>query len=627
MIDLTGANLVAYLLRVIRDIVERNPRFKNTLGSVTFPANTIIAWKDVWVSIRNVTTSGTRLSPNYFMCTQQGRAILAKVSDKPGQLVEWVREVDKTRQTPEAGVYYVNVDFFDEQSNDIGLTCQQFKWLEGKVVEAEGSQVFFRAGIIDPVTSQPVDLNTLIAVDQNNATVQYEAFNQLYGGFMNLLTPVVTLTLKFSNGTPLVPNVDYWFQRSMTYTICDKTLGGTELISLPRNPDPPAWDDTTAYTIGQTVLYQGYKYVCVVANTNKPPLDYPNQSDPTTYWTSYNVASSQPYVSYKIYDQDGYVLRPNTDYATYGNGFIQLATWSPAGSTLYCDAVVKLDPTVVSATNPENIIPINLGPNEVLAPGQVFIHTTNGDYPNQTAVNGEITLPQLLAPGQWCRWEVRIEEPQVRCSAKKWELNSLVIVDPATIQYKQPPTPQGSQPLPPVQISAGEPLLDANGKQQYFLPGLHLAVGDQVIVGDQVAVIVSPTLTETYEVFGSKENIGFTLEVKANDLQTASDLAEMLKQQLLILGRENAEADGLTVFEATRDFQGVQRDASATAPSYVYTVSVSASADWKVFVPLVTRMVQYEITDTIANPDFQGKLQMANRMQALGATQFIPSYK
>ena len=170
-----------------------------------------------------------------------------------------------------------------------------------------------------------------------------------------------------------------------------------------------------------------------------------------------------------------------------------------------------------------------------------------------------------------------------------------------------------------MQVSAGIPLL-ADSKQQYILPGLQLAIGDNVVVGDQVAIIVSPTLTETYEVFGSKENITFTLEVKANDLQTASDLAESLKQELLILGRENAEADGLTIFEATRSFEGTNRDPSATAPSYVYRINVSASADWKVYVPLITRMVRYEIIGSATT------LKLANRVQALGSNVFMPNY-
>ena len=115
-------------------------------------------------------------------------------------------------------------------------------------------------------------------------------------------------------------------------------------------------------------------------------------------------------------------------------------------------------------------------------------------------------------------------------------------------------------------------------------------------------------MTETYEVFGSKENLSFTLEVKANDLQTASDIGEMLKREMLILRRINTEADGLTIFEMTRGFVGQARDLSATAPSYVYTINVTASADWKVYVPLVTRLVNLEITGVPAQTDFLGKL-------------------
>ena len=617
ILDLTGANLVAYIIRIVRDIVEKNPRFKNTLGTVTFPSNTHIKWNDTQVIIRNVTTAGTRLSFDYFLCTQQGRAILAKVRDKPGQLVEWVRETDKTRRTPAAGVYYLNVDYFNEQTNDIGLTCQYFRWEEGKIVNAAGSQVFFRPGI-------DVTLLSMSDLETGNP-VQFAGFNQTNGAFANLLTPVSKLVCTWTNslfapvwnpdityatgatvtyaatvwkaaisnvgqlpgpdtvwipyaalspdipnplaGQTLVPLADYWYERQQTVTICQKTLGGSELVSIPAN------------------------------------------------------------LGFTITDQDGYVLRPNLDYTMYGSNFIQLAAWSPSGSVLYCNAVTKLNPMVTSGTNPENILRIGLQPDEILAPGQAFIHTTAGDFTGLTAESdGTIILSQLLQPGEYCHWEVRIETPQVKASAKKWELNSLIVVDPNTIQFKQPPAAQGEPQPASVQVSAGSPLL-ANGQQRYFLPGLVLAVGDQVIVGDQAAIVVSPTLTETYEVFGSKENISFTLEVKSNDLQTSSDLSEMLKQQLLILGRENCEADGLTVFEATRDFQGAARDPSATAPSYIYTVGVTASADWKVYVPLITRLVRYEITNTPSNPGFQGKLQMASRLKALGAAQFIPNYR
>ena len=346
-----------------------------------------------------------------------------------------------------------------------------------------------------------------------------------------------------------------------------------------------------------------------------------------------------PYYSVAITDQDGYELRRGIDYNFQGPQWIALAPNGPR-STIYANMVVKQDPSSVVGTMPENVLQVGMTGPETLAPNQVFIHTTQGNFTNPTVnSDGTLTLPQLLQPGDWLRWEVRVDSGQLKAKAKKWELNSLVQVDPLTITYSKPGPDGTMHPLPAkwveaadptdlagvVQTSAGQPLL-VGGDQQLILPGLRLAVGDNVVVGDQCAIIVSPTLTETYEVFGSKENLSFTLEVKANDLQTASDLSEMIKRELLITRRTNTEADGLTIFEATRSFVGQARDPSATAPTYIYTVSVSASADWKVYVPLVTRLVSLEIIEQETQTDFQGKLQMAPRMEAFGSASFIPSY-
>lgn len=575
MLDLTGGNLVAYLLRILRDAVERHPRFKNTLGNVTFPSNTHIRWGDVQIIIQSVTTSGNRLSFDYFMCTQIGRAILAKVTDKSGQFVEWVREIDPTHLTPDPGVYYLNVDFFNDQTRELGLTGQKFKWVEGRITNAVGSVVYFRPSI---------DVTTLAMYDgpvfSGTTAVQFKGFNQSLGSFAYLLSPVTNLSV-LQSGTPLVPFTDYWYQRPLTTVICQTTLGGSEILSIPN-----------------------------------------------------------PYISINFTDQNGYVLRPNSDYTFYANGFIKLASYSPPGSTIYANAIVQADPSQVVGTNSENIFQIGLQPGENLAADQVFIQSTAGNF-NNVPVNtdGTITLPTLLQPGECATWEARIETPQVKLRAKKWELNSMTIVDPTTITYAKPNATGDLQAITNawvqsadptelkgvVQTSAGTAAL-ANGAEQYFLPGLQCAIGDQVVVGDQVAILVSPTATETYEVYGSKENLTFNLEVKANDLQTASDLSEMLKQQMLIMGRENAEADGLTIFEVTRSFQGQARDLSGTAPAYVYTIGVTASADWKVFVPKITRLVKYEIINNPVESNFQGKIQMVNRVAVFGSTQFVTSY-
>src|SRR5277367_5631295 len=128
MIDLTGASLVAYLLRIIRDVAGRHPRYRKALGEVTFSTGTprtpsnLIQFGDVQVIIKEVSGEGNALSPDYFMNTQHGRAILAKVEDKEGLFIEFVREIDPGYNVLDPGVYYMNVDNVEEQTREVLLT-------------------------------------------------------------------------------------------------------------------------------------------------------------------------------------------------------------------------------------------------------------------------------------------------------------------------------------------------------------------------------------------------------------------------------------------------------------------------------------------------------------------------
>ena len=142
MLDLTGASLISYLRRIIEDAISRSPRFRRTLGKVTTQYSNILQFQDAQVTIKDVASAGNRLSPDYFLCKTYGRAILAKVQDHEGQFVEWLQEIDPTRATPPPGVYYLNVDSVDEQTNDVRLGVQTYQWTEGKVVNAQGSVAY-----------------------------------------------------------------------------------------------------------------------------------------------------------------------------------------------------------------------------------------------------------------------------------------------------------------------------------------------------------------------------------------------------------------------------------------------------------------------------------------------------
>ena len=551
MLDLTGGNLVAYILRIVKDSVSSNPRFRNTLGDVTFQNNQMVQWGNVQVVIKNISASGTRLSSDYFMFTLHGRVTVAKVGDKQGAFIEWPLEIDKTRQTPTPGVYYLQVDYTDEKTQQVDLTLQSYKWTQGKLKNAQGSVVYFNPAL-------NLDLTTLVATEvETGNPVQMEYFNSSINPFAYVLTPCQTLVFTLPNGSTLNQNgTDYWYQRYTDVVICESTVGGPELMNI-----------------------------------------------------------AVPFVSATFSDQDGYQLRLNQDYIWQGPDWIKVAQWTPVGDQITAHLLQKIAPSFAAATNPENIVNIGLtqGSN-TLVEDQVFFHTTAGDFPGLPVnSDGTITLPQLLTPGQWLRWEARIDTGVTTIRGKKYVMNGFqqTIIDP---KYPTDPSkrtiyldPTTQQPVDP-------------------LPGLWLAIGDWVVAGDQVAVIVNPEVTETYEVFGSKDNISFTLECKANDLQTASDLAEVIKRELLIFKRENMERDGVTILEAPREFSSAQRDISGVNPTFSSTQTFSGLADWKVFMPLVTRMAAFELNDTVYSGDFLGKVQLPQRIKALGATMFLSSY-
>jgi hypothetical protein len=297
---------------------------------------------------------------------------------------------------------------------------------------------------------------------------------------------------------------------------------------------------------------------------------------------------------FSIIDQDGYELRNNIDFQFVSPSLIQLSQWAPIGSTLTGTFTAPADPIITPVVASENLLPVPLlSADESVAVGQVVLRSSFG--PVYTATNlvvagdGSVWLKNLLQPGEKIIWEVRIDSGQSSVVAKK--------------------------------LSANKNIID----------GLTIGIGDMVNVGDQCAIMVSPNLTETYEVYGSKENVSFEIRVKANDRLTASDISSMIRSHLLVQGRQNMEANGLTIFEISRASMTEQKDLSGVTPSTTFTLNVLAAADWEYYLPLITRIgyfnikISYGEVDSLST-DFPGKPVIMPRLTTLGAAQFVPYY-
>lgn len=522
MLDLTGENLVTYILRELKDIVSRNPRFRNLGGDAIITTPNLIAWNDLQVEVGTIQASGNRLSPDYFMCTQHGHAILAKLENKNGTFIEWVQELRNTEDTlgslnfPVPGVYYLNVDSVNEGTREVGLTMETYRWANGIVGPAEGSGIYFASNIDVPFVT-PTDPSIEFVI---KGSVMY----------ITSYTTQQPLQLQTPAG-PLTPNVDFWYERRVTEVLTESTTTGTQDV---------------------TILGEGFSKLV-------------------------------------IEDQNEYELRDGTDFQWSSDSRLRLGQYTPPGSTLTATYTVRVDPSTTSVVRDENKLPMTVAPGEALAEGQIYGFTSLGHSFTETdlvvAGDGTVWLKRPLEMGEVLTWEARINAGESTIKAKKLAQNPQII------------------------------------------PGLMIGIGDEVEVDDQCVILVSPDLTETYEVYGSKENITFNINIRANDRLTASDIATSIRSHLLVRDRFEMESNGLTVFEISKSSAIEQKGNSGVATTTTYTLTVSAAADWELYLPLTTRIGSIDVDIQFqASANWPSNPSIVPRMSVLGKTQFVPQY-
>jgi hypothetical protein len=627
VLDLTGANLASYILRTCRDVVSSNPRFRQSLGDVAVFSNNKVSFGDAQIIVKNVTAAGTRLSPDYFMFTQRGRALVAKVADKAGTFLEWIIPIPDGHSWKliDPGVYYLNVNSVNEQTREVSLNMKKYEWREGGIWNAAGSYIYFNATIntSDIVVTDAVTGDVLVP----GTDYLVLPWGILLQSFINY--PIITLG---SGGTTLTPYADFWYQRPATINL-GSSIGGKQLFSLEGT-----WAKLQITDINGYVLRPNSDYtftppsVIRTASWNPPgadliatglrimspvtPLGFASgvlnsisatdvlfgsisfQIGTGTVYTVYVGAAPNSPPANSFYTGSlqntlaDLAATINTNTATLkvnaaigtnlSTGFPTLTIAENVGVSGSLTIISVISAFTTSAIHPENTLQFSLSSGESLALGQVFVNTSAES--NLTLVveeDGTVTLPSPLQPGQNMHYEVRIDTgPETQLTVYKRALSDIIV------------------------------------------PGFRIALGDSVVVGDQVAIIVSPHICETYDVYGSKDNVNFVLDIKANDYATASEVSELIKQTLLITRRTVMEMDGVTIFEAAREIQGEARDDSGTATRYIATLSVSAMCDWKVFIPLVTRIAAIDVNEVPFYSNYSTKLSIIPRYSEFGVQQF-----
>ena len=293
----------------------------------------------------------------------------------------------------------------------------------------------------------------------------------------------------------------------------------------------------------------------------------------------------EDWISFKIMDQDEVEMRQGQDWEWDGEGTVRFAAWVLRG-TYTLAGTFRRTPGGGNHVHPENYLTIPIAPEESLVAGQTCYTLIRGEFHDLIPVGSDrFVLGHLQEPGDRLRWEARVQTPQVYKTLHKMAVNPSV------------------------------------------LPGVDVAVGDQVTVGDQLALIVFPRSCEVYEVYGGKDSVNFDITIRSNDLATSTELGSLVKAALLIESRNRLETLGLTLFEITTSYQGEARDSSGTSASHPVTLNVTGMADWEYHKPLVNRVDEIDVDFLPDVLTYPGAPRVAPALVAFGISRFTPSYQ
>lgn len=118
------------------------------------------------------------------------------------------------------------------------------------------------------------------------------------------------------------------------------------------------------------------------------------------------------------------------------------------------------------------------------------------------------------------------------------------------------------------------------------IPGVVLAFGNKIPVGDRFAVVITEDAQENYDVFGGQWEITLDIDVVATDVNEQEEIADRTAVFLLGILRTQLADEGVELSRVSLGGESEEiRDETGDDYFYNSSMSVSLTTNWELYVP------------------------------------------
>lgn len=159
---------------------------------------------------------------------------------------------------------------------------------------------------------------------------------------------------------------------------------------------------------------------------------------------------------------------------------------------------------------------------------------------------GTFVYPRVLEPGQWLE-----------------------------VEYRAADVDQGTYPIRP------------NWADNRAIPGVTLAFGQELNVGDTMVVVVQPRRLPASLVYGGQWTLSLDVDVVARDVHDQQYIADRTVMHLIAVSRTRLVEEGLNIVEVSLGGES-EEQYDETADMYYFNsnFSMSVETDWQYHVPI-----------------------------------------